>query len=278
MTNFPISYLKIFTTFRCNLNCQHCVHSSISAKGYNDYPPEYSNRLMHLIKDISGINPGLKIYLSGGEPLLSERFFTMGEILKKLGLSYKTITNGTLLSEKIDELLEAPPEAIWITFNGIGKTHDKIVGKEKAFENLTKNLNTNVERLKKAGIKTGAVYMINNLTCNNLSDDLNFFRNFNFDEVVMQHLSYITDEFVAMHNNEYKDIFGNKSNFCFGEKADGSKIDANIVYREIQKVLNNEYPFKVIVFPGLTALNVLVDYYSVNPQLWKKIKMQKSFE
>jgi MoaA/NifB/PqqE/SkfB family radical SAM enzyme len=278
MKNDSIHYLKIFVSFRCNLSCIHCVHAAIASNGQNDQVAGYEGNIQNFLSEIAALNPGIKVYLSGGEPLLSKRFFEIGKLLKSLGLKYKTITNGTLLQEKINELLEAPPASIWITFNGIGDVHDRIVRKKNAFENLVKHLDPDIKTLKKAGIRVGAVFMINQLTFRSLSRDLEFFRDQGFDEVVVQHLSYLSEETMSSYKFDYHEHFKQEPHFCFGENAYGSSIDAEILYEEIQKVIHTSYPFETIIFPGLKDLLVLKDYYSEKPQFWKTSSCKRAMD
>ena len=92
--------MKIFScdfeiTQRCNLNCTYCVYRG------------NLNKKELAIKDITSILNQLKEYgceeirFTGGEPFLREDFLEILRICKKLGISTRVITNGTLLSKRL---------------------------------------------------------------------------------------------------------------------------------------------------------------------------------
>jgi len=264
------SHLKIFITYQCNLRCSHCVQSRVASKFEPTHNPALLEQLETFISTVSRINPNIKIYLSGGEPLLSSDFFRAAHVLKRQGLAYKTITNGLLLEARYRQLLEAPPQGIWVTFNGTAQRHDEIVGLKGGYNRLCESVQNSLPHLRRVGMPVGAVLTINALTYNRLSQDIERIGALGFDQVVVQHLSFLPDAVIKEHNRAYREKFGGESSFCFGEGADGNGIEPVALYQELLEIRQKEYPFHAVIFPPLFELEELVDYYSDVPQRWRQ--------
>jgi MoaA/NifB/PqqE/SkfB family radical SAM enzyme len=264
------SHLKVFVTYRCNLHCSHCVQSRVAGQTDPTHTPPPLEELEAFIASVARLNPAVRIYLSGGEPLLSPRFFQTAHIIRRQGLAYKTMTNGLLLEERYRHLLEAPPDGIWVTFNGTGHRHDHIVGLEGGYDRLCQSVRHSIPHLKRAHIQVGAVLVINALTYNRLSQDIESIGSLGFDEVVVQHLSFLPDAVVEEHQAVYRETFGGESLFCFGEGADGSGIEPFALYGELLTLRQREYPFRVVIFPPVYEWEELADYYSDAPQRWRQ--------
>lgn len=264
-----LTHLKIFVSFDCNLRCAHCVHGRFSSEKNPPYDRAHLQRLRVFLEGLCEHNSHLNIYLSGGEPLLSPRFFQVARLIKAVGLTYKTITNGLLLSKRSQQLLEAPPHSLWVTFNGVDEQHNLTVGLASGYEKLRKAVQSTLPLLRSAGIKCGAVLMINPLTYDKISEDIVLIGAMGFDEVVVQHLSFLPDSFLERHQAVFQEKFGSPSGFCFGEGADGREIDPSALYRELKAVRQKVYPFQYTIFPPLYQENDLQDYYSEFPQKWK---------
>ena len=273
-----MEYLKIFVTFSCNLKCVHCVHARISSKVEPALDSAFLEKLARFVGEAKDLNPSLRIYLSGGEPLLSPRFFQAAHILKSFGLAYKTITNGLLLEKQYRQLLEAPPKSIWITFNGIGNRHDEIVGLQGGYQRLHRSVLNSLPYLRDANIRVGAVLMINTLTYDHIDQDLEDLASFEFDEVVIQHLSFISEENLGKHRLVYQQKFGAEPRFCFGEGADGSGIDPSLLYQELMKVRRRNYPFRTVIFPPIYEKEEIEDYYGDVPQRWRRRRCPRALK
>lgn len=268
--SFPVekhalTHLKIFADYQCNLNCVHCVHANERHSVNNRPGPDLDGQMHDFLTEAYVLNPDLHIYLSGGEPLMSSRFFKLAGILRDLGYRYKTITNGLLLEERSNDLLAAPPEKLWITFNGTGRRHDRTVGKSGSFEKLVQSVRKSLPGLRQAGIYIGAVLMINPMTFHRLTDDVDVIAKFGFDEIVVQHLSFLPGALVHAHNLAYRNHFGCDSRFCFGQGADGSGIEYKALAQQLDALKKRDDPFPLIVFPPFDEPEQLADYYGKHP-------------
>ncbi len=117
-------------TYNCNLKCNHCPFWKIK---------KYHNPTFEQIQStIAKLNKyGAKLIIfEGGEPTLwKNNGYNFNDILnfaKKYFLSVNFTTNGL-------NGFDFPADAIWVSIDGLEKTHDKIRGKgvfKKVVENL----------------------------------------------------------------------------------------------------------------------------------------------
>jgi radical SAM protein with 4Fe4S-binding SPASM domain len=125
----------IETTCRCNLRCIHCyLNEPPNSRGVSarELP---TRRLMTLIDEIAEAGC-LSLLLTGGEPLLRPDFPDVYLHALKRGLLVTVFTNGTLLSERIADLLsEYRPERLEISLYGATRdTYERITRTPGTFD------------------------------------------------------------------------------------------------------------------------------------------------
>lgn len=133
-------------TPRCNFRCVHCYVGSdrklSDALSYGDVI-----RVLDILHD-NGI---LFLTFSGGDPLIRRDFKDIYIYAKKKGFMVDILTNATMLTEDLVEMLkEYPPILVDISIYGTSnETYEKITGVKNGFDLLMKS----VSLLKKAGIR-----------------------------------------------------------------------------------------------------------------------------
>ncbi len=115
-----LRYLELQVTKRCNLKCKHCF---VGKSEPIDLPFE---KIKTVLKEFEALQ-GLRVLITGGEPLLHPEFERINEFIKKLALRKILFTNGTLLNEKWLKKLNV--EEIQISIDGIKKGHEILRGK-----------------------------------------------------------------------------------------------------------------------------------------------------
>ncbi len=146
----PLLNLRISVNHECNLKCFFC-----HAEGYHNgekelMTPEEIGSLVKILREF-GVR---SIKLTGGEPLLRE---DLSEIIaqikaiegiKDIGLT----TNGTLLDERVQDLIEAGLDRININLPSLKKgVYKSITGMdalEKVLRGIEKSLSFGIKRLK----------------------------------------------------------------------------------------------------------------------------------
>ena len=114
-----LRYLELQITSMCNLRCGHCY--------IGDGPPRElgSARVRSVLKEFEEMQ-GLRVLLTGGEPLLHGRFDEINEMLPDLFLRKVLFTNGVLL--KKDVLSRLKVHEIQVSIDGLRAGHDALRG------------------------------------------------------------------------------------------------------------------------------------------------------
>ena len=114
-----LRYLELQLTSRCNLRCRHCYIG-------DDTPRELSSaQVRSVLKEFEEMQ-GLRVLITGGEPLLHSRFDEINEMLPDLFLRKVLFTNGVLL--KKDVLNRLKVHEIQVSIDGMQAAHDALRG------------------------------------------------------------------------------------------------------------------------------------------------------
>ncbi len=114
-----LRYLELQLTNACNLRCRHCYIN-------NNMPEELSPRQIRDVLAEFEEMQGLRVMLTGGEPLLHARFEEINEMLPDFFLRKVLFTNGMLLRKDLLKALKV--DEIQISIDGLEKAHDAIRG------------------------------------------------------------------------------------------------------------------------------------------------------
>lgn len=114
-------------TYKCNLRCKMCPFWKRTNK---DLSIEQEKAILRRIYD-SG---ACAIAFEGGEPLLRKDLSKILAYSRSLPLQTSLVTNGTLLESKIDEIAQYINGAIYVSLDGLEKTHDTIRGVNGCFK------------------------------------------------------------------------------------------------------------------------------------------------
>lgn len=137
----------IEVTEKCNLRCKHC-YLEASCEKSSIITLEQFQRLVEIFKK----NHVLNLELTGGEIFVHPKAYEMLEMALKQFATVAILTNGTVLSEKVLELLKAYKDKIVLNVS-IDSTdplvHDEFRGMKGAFEATCRN----VKRMTQAGLR-----------------------------------------------------------------------------------------------------------------------------
>lgn len=114
-----LRYLELQLTGRCNLRCRHCYLGDAGDR-------ELSMVQVHSVLREFEEMQGLRVLLTGGEPLLHSRFDEINEMLPDLYLRKILFTNGVLL--KKDLLNRLKVHEIQVSIDGLKSSHDALRG------------------------------------------------------------------------------------------------------------------------------------------------------
>ncbi len=201
--------LIYFVTSRCNLKCQHCFYW----EKLNSQTIELS--LPEIEKISKSVGDLLWLSLTGGEPFLRNDLPDIASLFyKHTGVKYITIpTNGLetarilALTEKILSLIPKSYLVIYVSLDGLEKTHDLIRNRPGSFHNALDTLR-GLKRLKKKFGNLGVAILTTYLSLN--QKELKDFFSFVQDHI---HPDNITLNLVRgnMENESLKEF---KINYC----------------------------------------------------------------
>lgn len=116
-----LRYLELQITKRCNLKCQHCFVGETRSV---DLTFEQIVTVLNEFQEMQG----LRVLITGGEPLLHPDFRKVNEFVKDLALRKILFTNGVILNDEILKKLNV--EEIQISIDGAKKGHEILRGKD----------------------------------------------------------------------------------------------------------------------------------------------------
>ena len=140
-------------TYNCNLKCKMCPFWKRSNK---DLSTENEKAILRRIYD-SG---ACAVAFEGGEPLLRKDLSEILAYSRSLPLQTSLVTNGTLLASKIDEIAQYINGAIYVSLDGLEKTHESIRGVSGCFKRTLEGI---TEASKKVSVIINTTVMNENI-------------------------------------------------------------------------------------------------------------------
>ena len=141
-----LRYLEFQITDRCNLRCRHCY---IGDGLHQDLP---LGKIRQVLKEFEEIQ-GLRLLLSGGEPLLHPHFWKINQILRDYPFRSILLSNGTLITKETAEKLRV--HEVQISLDGMKEGHESVRG-EGTFEKVLQA----IDHLQEANIRVSVATMI----------------------------------------------------------------------------------------------------------------------
>ncbi len=126
-----LRYLQLHITEKCNLNCKHCY---LGRKSKKSMDIELAKRIVDEFSEI-----GLKLIITGGEPLLYENIWEFLEYARKKDIRIVVLSNGTLINENTAKKLSKYADEVQISLDGLKEGHEFLRGKgtfEKTIEGI----------------------------------------------------------------------------------------------------------------------------------------------
>ena len=141
-----LRYLELQITDRCNLQCRHCY---IGESFHQDLSMEQIQKVLEEFEEIQG----LRLLLSGGEPLLHPHFWEINDILRNHAFRSVLLSNGTLITKEVAKKLCV--HEVQISLDGMKQGHESLRGKG-TFEKTMMA----IDHLQKANIRVSVATMI----------------------------------------------------------------------------------------------------------------------
>jgi len=120
-------------TYNCNLKCKMCPFWKRPSK---DSSLEQEKKILKQIYRSGACG----VAFEGGEPLLRKDLAEILAFSKSLPLHTSLITNGTLLKARIDEIAPFINGVVYVSLDGLKKTHDVIRGVSGGFSKAVEGI------------------------------------------------------------------------------------------------------------------------------------------
>ncbi|MFO7968395.1 MAG: radical SAM protein [Archaeoglobaceae archaeon] len=114
-----LRYILVHITSKCNLKCEHCYVDKMGTHMDLETFEEIMDQFYRI--------GGLKVMLSGGEPLVHPRIEHILKTAESYGLRVELLTNGAMINQKYADLIKRYVDDVQISIDGI-KGHDLLRG------------------------------------------------------------------------------------------------------------------------------------------------------
>ena len=141
-----LRYLELHLTDRCNLHCRHCYLGA--GKG-----AELELSDIFRTMDEFDTMYGLRLLVSGGEPMLHKRFWYINERVRDYGFRSVLLTNGTLITKDAASRLKF--HEAQVSLDGMKVAHNLLRG-EGSFERTMYGIDV----LRSAGIRVSVATIV----------------------------------------------------------------------------------------------------------------------
>ncbi|MEW6569641.1 MAG: radical SAM protein [Nitrospirota bacterium] len=147
---FPsLRYLELQITNLCNLKCRHCYVE-------DDKISELSvSQIRMILKEFEELQ-GLRVLITGGEPLMHHEFRELNKIFPEFFVRKVLFTNGILLNKKLLRGLNV--NEIQVSVDGLEAAHDSLRGKgtfKKAIEAVVNSIDAGFDVAVSTMVHTG---------------------------------------------------------------------------------------------------------------------------
>ncbi len=231
-------------TLRCNISCIYCnipqESQRVRIDGARHYAEELEwEKMDQVLENYSFFKPNVNI--SGGEPLLYPHIIKM---LRKLALEKNLCvnlsTNGVLLADIADEILNSGITSLIISIDGIGEQHDKATMK-----GTFGRVMNGIDRVKILLSRSNGLYLnlvsisvINQHNYMNLLELVKELHKMGFKKIQLHHRGFDQGYLVEKHNRVYDDPLLYKGWIHGGITAEEQNklIDVDILYHNLREV------------------------------------------
>jgi radical SAM protein with 4Fe4S-binding SPASM domain len=114
-----LRYLELQLTSKCNLRCKHCYLGDVDDRELSTI------QIRSALKEFEEMQ-GLRVLITGGEPLLHRSFSEINEMLPDFSLRKVLFTNGILLKKELLKTLQV--DEIQVSIDGLENAHDSLRG------------------------------------------------------------------------------------------------------------------------------------------------------
>lgn len=271
-TKYPEA-ITLFLTYRCNLRCKMCGQwgeSGVTKKQSSQRVKEELSleELKKIINDVVTFMPNITLF--GGEPLLHHACVEIIQYIKKKGVHCLMITNGSMLENLAERVVESGLDELNISLDGNAELHDQIRGMSGLFGKImggVKQINyfKAIKNRKKPLINLQCT--INKQNYQHLEQMIDVANEAEADSLTFHNLIFLERD-VLNKQKEYDNLLGCKSSDWEGFVFEPG-IKSDVLYAKMKDVLAKRHRFPIDFYPNF-SLKGLKGYYQ-NPSYLPKV-------
>jgi MoaA/NifB/PqqE/SkfB family radical SAM enzyme len=255
-----LSHIVLYINSICNAKCFMCDIGQDKGRGIQQLA--YGNKFMPLSTLKKILNDPLvkkrrfSFNIIMTEPLLTPNIREYIKEIKKGSHDVNITTNGYLLPEKAQELIESGLDSIQVSIDGPRRINDWIRGKKGFFDRAIKGIKKLEGR-----IAVRINYTISNLNYQYLTEFADIINNnVRIGLLKFQFLDFVSEE-MSKKQSKYSFKQGVSS---VDEFVDPEKIDVEILSEQIKKIKESRYEniHKIVFIPDLFEKKDLQVYFS----------------
>ena len=183
-------------TYNCNLRCKMCPFWKRPSK---DSSTEREKAILRRIYDSGACG----IAFEGGEPLLRKDLAEILAFSRSLPLHTSLVTNGTLLESRIDEIAPYINGVVYVSLDGLEKTHDTIRDVNGCFRKAVRGI---IASREKVSVTINTTIMAENI--HEIEDLVKLAKELGIKMSVAVAHEYCNAEASAPTNHEIRDAAG----------------------------------------------------------------------
>lgn len=262
---FPMVALLVVNE-QCNQRCLVCdVGRRVESSYY--YTRHFKGKGVMSQETFRAVVDSVKkrdseLWFLATEPLLYPHLFWAIDYAANCGVVTQLTTNGYLLPEKAEELVQRGIKRICLSIDGYcAEQHDYIRGCPGSYERVMSGLVKLVEAKRRMGRKTPAIFVntvINQWNFDSLTRIVRSLVDYEIDGINLAHLQFLTQEAARAHNERFGQfpVSARNVSLCGREK-----IDPHILYGQMQAVKAEYKGLRVTQVPDLKTVEDFRRYY-----------------
>lgn len=260
--------ISLFLTYRCNLRCKMCGQWGMVGSS-KDYPPEMLreklslNEIEVLLNDVRSFKPNITLF--GGEPLIYREWPEIVKMVKGRGMRCNIITNGVLLGENAEKMVELGVDEIIFSLDGPKDIHDEMRSSEGTFDRAYsgfKMLKGIKDRMGSGKPQVNISSTVFEINYHRLDEVVKIAEEMAAESITFHHLIFIGRETYTEHNNVFQECFSCVSPDWAGFMRDNlPEIDSEELLKKMKEIMSMKSKISVSFYPNYTDEEIR-RYYS----------------
>jgi Fe-coproporphyrin III synthase len=259
----------------CNMSCKMC-DVGVGYEGSNFYANLMGAKPLNMPLELATLIfeqaakyfPKVKIGYAFTEPIIYPHLVASLAVADRLGLYTSMTTNALKLRNLAPQLAEAGLNDIFISLDGPPEVHNEVRGHRQSFEWAVEGMEK-VFALPGRKPSISVFCTITEWNIGRLQEFLAIFKGMPLGSIGFMHTNFVPDDVATRHNAIYAGKYpATASNMA---QIDLSKMDLDLLWREVQAIQKTDYGFPVTFSPKFSDFASLKSYYQEPEKIIGKV-------